>query len=330
MKISTAALKTYLDSNDTVVICDLYTFNLVGIGFVRYVDYPLAQLVIPQSSFPDPNSLNYGTGTSTFLRGPRFGRTKVSTKVGIEPAEVDIECFAAPVSAAEPENTIGDLSLQQFALLGGFDGAIVEIDRLFLPVNGSTLGAGDGFTGALNFSLGSIIWFYGKMADVSIERSKITLKVKALINILQQQQMPRRIFQAGCTHIFGDAMCGYDRVGGKNALGASTGFGAETIMAAAGSSQTNIILTSGTSYDFTQGSCAGLSGANGGITRGIISNATSTIVGFSRPFPFPVAVGDTFQLLPGCDHTLARCSGRFLNILRYGGYDYIPPPEISV
>ena len=146
MKIATAALKHILSENDTVVVCDLYTFNLVGIGLVRYVDYPLAQLAIPQSSFPDPNSLNYGSGTSTFLRGPRFGRSKVSTKVGIEPAEVDIECFAASVSAAEPENTIGDLAFQQFALLGGFDGAIVELDRFFFPANGSTLGAGDGFT----------------------------------------------------------------------------------------------------------------------------------------------------------------------------------------
>jgi hypothetical protein len=330
MKIATTALKTYLDSNNTVVVCDLYTFNLVGIGLVRYADYPLAQLAIPQSSFPDPNSLNYGTGTSTFIRGPRFGRTKVSTKVGIEPAEVDIECFAAPVFAAEPENTIGDLSFQQFALLGGFDGAIVEIDRFFFPANGSTLGPGDGFTGPLNFSLGSIIWFYGKMADVNIERSKITFKVKALINVLQQQQMPRRIFQAGCTHIFGDAMCAYNRVDGKNALGTSTGFGAETILAAAGSSQTDIILASGASYDFAQGSCAGLSGANNGITRGILSNTTSTVIVLSRPFPFSVAVGDGFQLLPGCDHTLSTCNGTFQNILRFGGFPYIPPPEISV
>lgn len=330
MKIATSALQNYLLENDTVVVCDLYTFNLNGIGEVRYLDYPLASMTIPQSSFPDPNSLNYGAGTVVFTRAPRFERSKVSTKIGVEPAEVSIECFPASVSTAEPEDTIGDLSFQEFALLGGFDGAIVEIDRFFFPAAGSTLGAGDGFTGPLNFSLGSIIWFYGKMADVDIERSKITLKVKALINVLQQQQMPRRIFQAGCTHIFGDTMCGYDRVAGNNALGTPTGIGAVDVMADTGSSQTDIVLASGTSYNFTQGSCAGISGANDGITRGIISNATATVIGLSRPFPFPVAVGDMFQLLPGCDHTLTTCENVFQNILRFGGFPYIPPPEIAV
>jgi len=325
MKVATSALQTYLANNDNVVVCDLYTFDLVGIGALRYADYPLAAMAIPKTSFPDTHSLNHGTsGTLGFVRGPRFGRSKVSTKIGIEPAEVDIACYPAPISAAETEDTIGDLSWQEFGLSGGFDGAIVEIDRLFFPIGG------DGFTGPLDFSLGSIIWFYGKMANVEIERSRISFKVKALINVLQQQQMPRRIYQSGCSHIFGDTMCGYDRVAGKNALGNPTGNGAVNITAIAGSSQTDIVISPGTTFLFTQGSCVGLTGANAGITRGIISNAISTVIGLARPFPFTVSVGDTFQLLPGCDHTISTCNGTFNNLLRFGGMPFIPPPEISI
>ena len=168
------------------------------------------------------------------------------------------------------------------------------------------------------------------MADVEIERSKITFKVKALINVLQQQQMPRRIFQAGCTHIFGNTMCGYDRVAGKNALGISTGFGAASVMADTGSGQSLIVLASATSFDYSQGSCVELNGANEGITRGIQANGATTNVYLSKPFPFAITVGDMFQLLPGCNHTLTTCNNIFQNILRFGGFPYIPPPEIAV
>ena len=44
----------------------------------------------------------------------------------------------------------------------------------------------------------------------------------------------------------------------------------------------------------------------------------------------PVTVGDGFELLPGCDHTLATCQGTFNNLSRFGGFPYIPPPELAV
>ena len=44
----------------------------------------------------------------------------------------------------------------------------------------------------------------------------------------------------------------------------------------------------------------------------------------------PVAVGDGFQLLPGCDHTLATCQNSFNNLSHFGGFPYIPPPELAV
>ena len=69
------------------------------------------------------------------------------------------------------------------------------------------------------------MWFYGRVAECDVGRSKIAVKVKSLMNLLALQQMPRRLYGATCTHVFSDAMCGYDRAAGKNALGTSTGFG---------------------------------------------------------------------------------------------------------
>ena len=66
--------------------------------------------------------------------------------------------------------------------------------------------------------------------------------------------------------MFGDAMCGYDRVRGKSSAGASTGIGAITVAALAGSTQAQIVTSfassPATAYD--EGTITALSGANSG------------------------------------------------------------------
>jgi hypothetical protein len=47
-------------------------------------------------------------------------------------------------------------------------------------------------------------------------------------------------------------------------------------------------------------------------------------------FLSPVAAGDQFQLLPGCNRTLATCTNVFNNAVHFGGFPYIPTPETAV
>jgi uncharacterized phage protein (TIGR02218 family) len=199
----------------------------------------------------------------------------------------------------------------------------VELDRLFAP----PLPAG---AGVLDTSLGVLLWFYGRVAECDVGRSTIAIRVKSLMNLLAVQQIPRRLYQASCGHVFGDAMCGYDRAAGENALGAATGLGAVTISAQTGSNQAQIVTTfspsSAAAYD--QGTMTCLTGANAGASR-TISSLAGGVVYQLQPWLSPVAAGDTFQLLPGCDHTSATCDGTFQNLARFGGFPYIPPPEAA-
>lgn len=317
MKQATAALISYLDTNDDVVVADLWTVSIVGGAVLRLIDYPLSSVTIPAANFPG-SPLNYAaSGNQTFLRGPKIGRSKVSTKIGLEPSELDMEVYAGA------SDFIGDLTWQQFEQVGGFDGSIVELDRFFMPIGS------DGIAGPLSTSLGAIVWFYGKVADVEISRTTVKIKVKSFINLLQQQQMPRRIFQAGCNHIYGAPMCGYDRVNGKNASGTPTGVGAITVTAQPGSTQVVIEFPAILPSYYGQGTCTGVSGANANISRGvlIVNGAAITL---TRQFPYPISAGDTFQLLPGCDHTISTCENVMNNLPNYGGYPYIPPPELSI
>ena len=140
--------------------------------------------------------------------------------------------------------------------------------------------------------------------------------------------MPRRLYGASCGHVFGDAMCGYDRTNGKNALGAATGIGAVTIAALAGSTQAQIATSftpsPATAYD--QGTVTATAGANNGASRTIARLAGGNL-DLLQPWLSPVSAGDNFQLLPGCDHTVATCNATFNNLARYGGFPYLPPPE---
>jgi hypothetical protein len=317
MRECSAALAAYLATHDSVILADLYAFALPSGEVLRYSGWTGA-LTIPGTAFP-ARSLNYDSAAFTsFVLGPRFGRSKVVTKIGVEPTELDIEILAGAA------DLVGDIPFAEAVRVGLFDGATVELDRLFAPPPNS------GAVPGLDLGLGAIVWFYGRVAETDVGRSRILMKVKSLMNLLAIQQMPRRLYQASCSHVFGDAMCGYDRTGGKNALGAATGVGAVTVTAQAGSTQselhTSFAPNPPTAYD--QGTMTCLGGANAGASRTIVQ-VVGGVCYQLKPWLSPVAVGDSFQLLPGCDHTVPTCNAVFQNLARYGGFPYIPPPEAA-
>jgi len=85
-----------------------------------------------------------------------------------------------------------------------------------------------------------------------------------------------------------------------------------------------------TTTPFTQGTIIGLTGGNAGQSRTIASFISGGAVTVKLAFPSPVAARDLFQLLPGCDRTLATCTNVFNNRIHFGGFPYIPTPETAV
>lgn len=305
MRPASTALQDYLAQNDNVVIVDLYTFSLPSGLVLRYSGWTTA-LTIPGTAFP-AGSLNYNaTGYTDFALGPRFGRSTVTTKIGVEPAELDITVMAGGA------DMIGTFSFAEAVRVGELDGATVELDRFFAPAQSGDAG--------LSNALGAIVWFCGQVAETDAGRTSIAIKVKSLMNLLSVQQMPRRLYQAACTHVFGDAMCNFDRASR-----------ASTQAALAGSTQAQIVtaLSPTPAALYNQGTIIGMTGLNAGQRRTIVQ-LSGGIASLLKAWLFPVTVGDTFQLLPGCDHTTATCQNTFNNLIHYGGFPYIPPPELAV
>jgi uncharacterized phage protein (TIGR02218 family) len=306
MRPASAALQTYLAANDSFVVIDLYAFALASGAVLRYSGWT-TPLTIPGTAFP-AGSLNYNAGGYTsFALGPRFGRSMVTTKIGIEPTELDIAILAGA------GDLVGTSSFADAVRIGEFDGATVELDRLFAPPQP------DG-SGAPAASLGAIVWFYGRVAETDVGRTRIDMKVKSLLNLLAQQQMPRRLYQAACTHVFGDAMCTFNRAGLAAGVTAGTGSNQATIV-------TSLSPSPATLYD--QGTIIATGGANAGQSR-TIAQLSGGNVYLLKAWLEPVAVGDAFELLPGCDHTVATCQNIFNNLSHFGGFPYIPPPELAV
>src|SRR5260370_40048907 len=139
----------------------------------------------------------------------------------------------------------------------------------------------------------------------------MAVKVKALMNLLSLQQMPRRLYGAACTHVFGDAMCGYDRFAGKNALGTSTGNGHTTVTAAAGTIQGLIACTAAVPTVYSEGTITGATGATAGYSRTIANLGNGSQIGLLKAFLRTIPIRDTLTLLPGSDPTTGTCHPAF-------------------
>ena len=284
MKAASPALIALLNSSTQFVMADLYTFTLVGGNLLHYSAAPT---VIVANGF-------------TFAIGPKFERSKTSTVIGTQVDELDIKVY--------PEKTdlIGTTPWLEAAWQGQLDGALLQIERAFMPSYGDT-------------SPGTVVLFAGRISDIDCSRTGIDLKCRSHLELLNIQ-MPRRLWQSSCTHVFGDAMCQFNRA----TLQASFG-------CLSGSTETQILSTVNPTPAglYVQGTIFGLTGANAGDSR-TVAGMSSGNVTVKLAFLSPPMVGDQFQLLPGCDRSIATCTNVFNNAIHFGGMPYIPTPEAAV
>jgi uncharacterized phage protein (TIGR02218 family) len=284
MKAASPALIALLSSSTQFVVADLYTFTLVGGNVLRYSAAPTA---IVANGF-------------TFSVGPKFERSKTSTVIGTQVDELDIKVY--------PETTdqIGETPWLQAAWQGQLDGALLQLDRAFMPSYGDT-------------SPGTVVLFAGRISDIDCSRTGIDMKCRSHLELLNIQ-MPRRLWQSSCTHVFGDAMCQFNRT----TLQAS-------FACLSGSTETQILSTINATPAglYIQGTIFGLTGANAGDGR-TVAGMSSGNVSVRLAFLSPPMVGDQFQLLPGCDRSITTCTNVFNNAIHFGGMPYIPTPETAV
>jgi hypothetical protein len=318
VKLGSTALKNFLAAQATdaaLLYADLMTWKLTDGSFIRISGFQTA-LAPPANSFQPPDgfgkgaSINYGGSSApvAFPLGPPVAPFTWQCKIGTQPDQSTVVLYPRP--PGDPDSPAGDLvgvyTWQAACLARLFDGALFSVDRLFMPSPG-------------DYSLGSFVLYFGRVGEITPSRSKISMQVPSLV-VLLNAMMPRRIYGAPCTHVFGDAMCLFDRSTRSFSFTCAVGSDQNTLTGA----------TNPTPFDlYDIGSVIGVTGANAGLKKTIFT-VRANIVNLVAPFLFPVVPGDQFQLLPGCDHTLQTCTDTFANQVHFGGFPLIPPPESAV
>jgi len=303
----------YWKVTDHWAMPELYTWNFATGETLRYTDWQ-----VPLNNVPRPDM----TAADNYAVGPGLKRTSAKFRVGTEVDEIEIDIYPRPF----PTDQISGFTWQEACHLGFFDGAYFQLYKCLLDIDMSL--------GPQPIIRGAIQWFYGRVADIDVGRTAIKMKCKSLLDLLTAQ-MPKRLYQAACGYHFGDSRCSYDRWGGKNGHGDSTGLGMIEFQCDLGSNQNYIMSPVGLAPDpkdaYDNGTIFSISGDNEGFFRSLMQwNSDTGVMYMIKPWFYPVEQGvDWFQVVPGCNKSLNRCND-FQNQDFFGGFPYIPPPETAV
>ena len=75
---------------------------------------------------------------------------------------------------------------------------------------------------------------------------------------------------------------------------------------------------------FKAGEVVWTSGANIGLRGEIRDHKSGGIITMILPFNNPIAVGDNFQIITGCDKSIGTCKQKFSNIANFRGFPSVP------
>lgn len=283
---SPGALLAFLNANRQAIPHDLFTFRMASGAVLRYT------------------SLDAGVtiAGNTWLPGPAIKRTRISRKVGLEVATMNVDLAANETVLAGGVPIVGAFAS------GAFSGTTVRLDRAFM--NDSAV-----VQGALGL-------FFGRIGAVRTELGRAKFEVRSH-NELLDVMVPADVYQPGCRNTLWDLRCGLARATYKSS-------GAVSV--ASGPAKNSFgCATFGKAADwFSLGTVTFKTGANAGLSRTVRLVSTAGGVDTFQlvsPLPYAVAAGDTFDAYPGCDKTKPTCGTKFNNLARFRAEPYIPAPE---
>jgi len=240
-------------------------------------------------------------GNTYLASSVRVDGLKYTAKTGLEVDQQQIT-----VAALATDTISSGAPFLQALRDGSFDGCEIQRNRVFFS---DTIGG---------TAIGDVLLFKGRLGVINeIGRTIAKLTVNSDL-VLLDIDMPRNIYQPTCLHTLYDTGCTLV----KNVFGTSGAIGA--------GSTASVINWAGASLNFQQGSITFTSGVNTGATATVGSVAAGASLTLVYPLESVPAVGDTFTVYFGCDHTPGTCQTKFNNIVNFRGFPYVPPPQMAI
>lgn len=156
--------------------------------------------------------------------------------------------------------------------------------------------------------------------DINFNEGILVVEVGSILDRLRDS-FPSFLYTSLCNHQLYGPYCTVSRASFVESGTADAGSNEGQVFDA-------ILLYSNQPLDYWyKGELKFTSGENAGIAREVVKHNNGDVQ-FLIPFPNPVAVGDSFDCWPGCDKTSTRCIDIFNNLSFFGGFEYIPKPEM--
>lgn len=162
----------------------------------------------------------------------------------------------------------------------------------------------------------------GNIGNVKRGQTMFEGEVRGISHELQEVQ--GRLYEYKCDALLGDGRC-------TKVVSGATYTGNGTVVSADGRAlMTASGLDSYTSGWFSRGKLTFTSGNNNGLSREVKTHINSNgivTVSLWEPFPWDIAVSDTFDIVAGCDKLFKTCKAKFNNAINFRGFPHIPGPS---
>lgn len=165
----------------------------------------------------------------------------------------------------------------------------------------------------------TVLWlFSGRtgQAEVKPDGHGYKIEARSLIQMLQQNvgSLTSGVCRAEFGSLTGDEPCGVDPAGYTATASVESVTSNRLIKAPA--------LAQIIDY-FGGGRLTWTSGENIGDVAHVAQYAPGLVV-LLRPAGLPIAAGDTFSIVAGCDHTVGTCAAKFNNAINFQGEPLLP------
>jgi hypothetical protein len=301
MKTFSAGLLAFLQNNTAYGVADLFSIALPNGQTLRANSYGF--------------DLVYSGNTYYASQNGAWQRGKITSEAAFDLRANDMSLTVlAPATVLYPG---AGVTLMAAAQLGLFDVSLVTVYTAYLPTGNSpaALNAFIASVGVENKYAGYI------KPSGNIGRSKIEFEVADPLYLLNIK-MPRNLIQAGCRHTFCDVNCTLSKASFTTSNSVASG-------------STRQLINLGTALGsapprYSQGSITMTSGFNSGFTFSIKQQNSTTQILLANAMPLPLAIGDTFTIITGCDKTPATCQNVYSNLIHIGAMPFVPNPETAI
>ena len=303
MKRMPASLITFLQTNPNCLKSDLFVITLPT-GTQMFLSEGPQNITIPSGTG------GWSGATETFLATTygRWSRGAITSEAGfnLNSNTMSLTCIPQQ-STTYPGASIGLLNA---ALQGLFDAASVTVLTTYMPIGNYG-----------NVSAGLETKFTGTITKITdINRVKVEFECSDPLYLLNMK-VPTRLFQANCPWSFCDSNCTLSAASYTAAFTATSG-------------STNYTLIPATAFTepvgyYTQGVVRCTSGVNSGLSQSVKLHDSYGNLELAAPWIMPVAIGDTFTVIKGCNKTMSACES-VNNLINFGGTPFTPPATDAV